>query len=347
MVAFAELLKGDGKINMKMCATTDMARAWGKIDFRKAADHVKKLQRRIAVAYQHDELDKVASLQHKMIHSFDAKALSVKSVSSNKGKNTPGVDNECWNTPEAKYDAIFKLRRRDYQPLPLKRSYILKANGGYRPLSIPTMRDRAMQTLYKFALEPIGQLMADSCSFAYLPNRGAREAVIRVNDRISARPDFCWMMKADIKSCFDSISQEWLIDNYYQQFFVMDEGKVVPISIISELAAPSSKSKLAQMDVPLVCEYLKNVGYDCFPKPDTHIRRILGRDILGLSASREAPPYQAIEIVSMLAEKVGKSAAEADYILWSYCATRYGEICTSNKPKCSECVVAEQCKMDV
>lgn len=212
-VAFVELLKGDGKISMKMCATTDMARAWGKIDFRKATDHVKKLQRRIAVAYQHDELDKVASLQHKMTHSFDAKALSVKSVSSNKGKNTPGVDNECWNTPEAKYDAIFKLRRRDYQPLPLKRIYIPKGNGGCRPLSIPTMRDRAMQTLYKFALEPIGQLMADCCSFAYLPNRGAREAVIRVNDRISARPDFCWMMKADIKSCFDSISQEWLMEN--------------------------------------------------------------------------------------------------------------------------------------
>lgn len=134
------------------------------------------------------------------------------------------------------------------------------------------------------------------------------------------------------------------IDNYYRQFFIMDKGKAVPISIIRELAAPASKNKLAQMDVPLVCEYLKNVGYDCFPKPDTHIRRILGRDILGLSASREAPPYQAIEIVSMLAEQAGKSAAEADYILWSYCATRYGEICTSKNPKCSECVVISQCK---
>ena len=95
--------------------------------------------------------------------------------------------------------------------------------------------------------------------------------------------------------------QEWehtydSVDNYYQQYIDRDnerKGLVAPgISLIKTLSQQDSLNKLKQMDVALVCEYLKNVGYD-FPKPDTHIRRILGRDILGFSTSREARPLRA------------------------------------------------------
>lgn len=148
--------------------------------------------------------------------------------------------------------------------------------------------------------------------------------------------------------------QEWehtydSVDNYYQQYIDNDnerKGLVVPgISLIKILSKQDrdNPNKLKQMDVALVCEYLKNVGYD-FPKPDTHIRRILGRDILGFSTSRETTPYQAIEIIFKLAELTGKSVAETDYILWAYCADGYGEICTSRNPKCTECVAYKQCQ---
>ena len=146
--------------------------------------------------------------------------------------------------------------------------------------------------------------------------------------------------------------QEWeytydSVDNYYQQYIDNDnkrKGLAAPgISLIKTLSQQDSPNKLKQMDVALVCEYLKNVGYE-FPKPDTHIRRILGRDILGFSASREATPYQAIEIIFKLAGLTGKSAAETDYILWAYCADGYGEICTSRNPKCTECVAYKQCQ---
>ena len=197
---------------MNTCATTDTVQHWENIDFPKAARQVKKLQERIATAYYNDEFGKVTSLQNTLIHSFMAKALAVRVVTSNRGRNTPGVDGVLWVSSEEKYDAIHQLRRRGYKPLPLKRLYILKAGGKVRPLSIPTMKDRAMQTLYKFALEPIGWIAADPDSFAYLPGRDARKAVKRYGELLSD-PKARWVMKADIKSCFDSISHEWIMEH--------------------------------------------------------------------------------------------------------------------------------------
>lgn len=198
---------------MKMYAATDRIQSWADIDFHKAEKNVKKLQKRIAEAFHNDELDRVESLQHKMIHSFYAKALAVKSVTSKRGKDPPGVDDILWIDSKEKYDAIYMLRRRGYHPKPLKRIFIPKSDGGYRPLSIPTMIDRAMQPLYKFALDPIGGLTADPSSFAYLPGCSAKGAVIRLGDVLLNRPDFLWVMKADIKACFDNISHEWILEH--------------------------------------------------------------------------------------------------------------------------------------
>ncbi len=97
---------------MKMCATSNVINCWEDIDFNLAKKHVKKLQKRIAVAYKNDNHDKIVSLQHALIHSFYAKALAVKIVTSNRGKHTPGIDGTLWVTPEEKYQAICNLNRR-------------------------------------------------------------------------------------------------------------------------------------------------------------------------------------------------------------------------------------------
>lgn len=57
---------------------------------------------------------------------FYAKALAVKRVTSNKGKKTSGVDKQLWDSPKRKYKAISELKRRGYNPQPLRRVHIKK-----------------------------------------------------------------------------------------------------------------------------------------------------------------------------------------------------------------------------
>ena len=200
-------------MNTKLCAASDTPISWNQIDFKEAERRVKKLQKRIALAYQNDDVDKARSLQHKLTHSFDAKALAVKIVSSNRGKHTSGIDNMIWDTYDKKIKAIDSLRRRGYKPKPLRRINIPKSDGTMRPLSIPTMRDRAMMTLYKFTIEPIAEITADSCSFGYRPNRSARDALTECLNILSKSSCPAWIMKSDIKSCFDNISHEWILEH--------------------------------------------------------------------------------------------------------------------------------------
>lgn len=211
--AVAELLKGDGKIYVKACTTSNTIHCWEDIDFKLAEKRVKKLQKRIADAWQLGFQDKAMALQHTLIHSIYAKALAVKVVTTNKGKYTPGVDGILWITPEDKWQAVLSLNRRGYRPWPLRRIYIGKPNGKKRPLSIPTMKDRAMQTLYRLALEPVEEVTADTNSYGFRPERCTRDAITKCVEVLSEHPKPEWILEADIQACFDNISHEWMMEH--------------------------------------------------------------------------------------------------------------------------------------
>ncbi|WP_269059620.1 group II intron reverse transcriptase/maturase [Methylomonas sp. LL1] len=164
-------------------------------------------------AIQEGRWGKVKALQWLLIHSFSGKAIAVKRVTENKGKKTSGVDGKTWSTPKAKSQAMLSLRRRGYQPLPLRRVYIPKSNGKERPLGIPTMKDRAMQALYRLALEPVSETTADPNSYGFRPERStvdAREQCFTVLSRAYAPQ---WILEGDIKGCFDNISHQWMLEN--------------------------------------------------------------------------------------------------------------------------------------
>lgn len=129
------------------------------------------------------------------------------------------------------------------------------------------------------------------------------------------------------------------VDNFYQKFIDTDPTLK---TLVKELSAENKLHKFLQLGEALTAEYLRNVGYD-ISKPDRHICRILGSKNLGCSDSEITSIYEAFDIVAEIAKVLGKHTAEVDYILWSYCANGYGEICTVNKPNCDICVGKENC----
>jgi len=198
----------------KSCAPADQSHdKWEGIDWNKCQAKVRKLQARIVKAQKEGKHGKVKSLQWILTHSFSAKALAVKRVTSNKGKHTSGVDKVQWSTPLSKLNAIQQLNRRGYIPQPLKRVHIKKKNGKLRPLGIPTMKDRAMQALYLFALDPISETTADNHSYGFRKERGTRDALHQCFIILSRKISAQWVLEGDIKGCFDHISHEWLKNN--------------------------------------------------------------------------------------------------------------------------------------
>ncbi len=106
---------------------------------------------------------------------------------------------------------------------------------------------------------------------------------------------------------------------------------------IADLLANSIKYKLNTLGLALAMEYLRNVGIDA-TKPDTHIRRIFGKNRLGYSGQDIAGEIEAIEIVDTLSSQTGYSASKIDAILWLFCSNENGMVCTE-KPHCDQCTL--------
>jgi RNA-directed DNA polymerase len=105
------------------------------------------LQIRITKAVLQNKWNLIKRLQYLLTHSYSAKLLAVRRIIQNKGKRTSGIDGEKWLTSDSKMKAVLGLTDKRYKAKPLKRVFINKpGKKKKRPLGIPTMYDRAMQS---------------------------------------------------------------------------------------------------------------------------------------------------------------------------------------------------------
>lgn len=194
--------------------TVQLEHQWKSIDWKKAEAEVSRLQARIAKATQEKKWNTVKRLQYLLSHSYYAKALAVRKVTTNKGKHTPGIDKELWNTPAVKMRNVLILTDKGYKAKPLRRVFIEKpGKKKKRPLGIPCMYDRAMQALYALALDPVSETTADEKSFGFRRGRSAQDACEYIFTALSRRTSPEWVLEGDIKGCFDHISHDWLIEH--------------------------------------------------------------------------------------------------------------------------------------
>jgi RNA-directed DNA polymerase len=189
------------------------ALSWDAIDWQAVEMQVRRLQMRIAKATREQRWGKVKALQWLLTHSLAAKLLAVKRIGQNRGRNTAGIDGVTWKTPQQKWHAALALKRRGYQAQPLRRIYIPKKNGKQRPLSIPTMSDRAVQALYLLALEPAAEMTGNRNAYGFRPKRSAADAISQCFNALARKQSPQWILEGDIKACFDQISHDWLKAN--------------------------------------------------------------------------------------------------------------------------------------
>src|SRR5205809_5832753 len=192
-------------------AVSSEAAEWFAIDWQTIHRNVRRLQVRIVKAVKEGRWGKVRALQRLLTHSFSGKILAVRRVTENQGKKTPGVDREIWDTPEKKIQAVHELKRRGYQPQPLRRVYIPKSDGKtMRPLGMSTLKDRSQQALYLLAFDPVVETTADHNSYGFRQQRSCADAIEQCFKTL-VKPHPQWILEGDVKSCFDRISHDWLL----------------------------------------------------------------------------------------------------------------------------------------
>lgn len=195
--------------------TDQHAPAWDQIDWGRVERNVRRLQERIYRATERQDWKTVRSLQKLLARSTSNQLLAIRRVTQeNKGKHTPGVDGKVYLTGAARMRLFQQgLDLRGYRPQPVRRTYIPKGDDGtdQRPLGIPTVRDRVMQTIVKTSLEPEWEARFEANSYGYRPGRCPMDAIVQLHVTLCREGSSEWILDADIRACFDNLAHEPLL----------------------------------------------------------------------------------------------------------------------------------------
>ena len=183
---------------------------WETINWRKVECKVFKLQKRIYQASRSGNVKVLRRLQKTLINSWKAKLLAVRKVTQdNQGKRTPGVDGILIKTGKKRMEMAKKLKI-DGKAKPLRRIWIPKpGRTEKRGLGIPTIEDRAKQTLIKLAMEPEWEAKMEPNSYGFRPGRSTQDAIHHIWRATKSNK---WVLDADIEKCFDQIDHNKLLD---------------------------------------------------------------------------------------------------------------------------------------
>jgi group II intron reverse transcriptase/maturase len=175
-------------------------------------DKVRELQRKLWARAKQSRTRRFHALYDRIWRS-DVLQEAWRRVRSNRG--AAGVDavtlKDIEESGVEKFlgDIQTTLRAGKYRPSPVRRRYIPKTDGKQRPLGIPTVKDRVVQMAAKLVVEPIFEADFLPSSFGFRPKRSATQALEAIRE--AGNRGYNFVVDADIKSYFDSISKEELL----------------------------------------------------------------------------------------------------------------------------------------
>ena len=188
---------------------------WKSLPWKEFQKNLFRLQHRIFKAAKKNDVQSVKRLQSLLLGSKSSKYLAVRQVTQlNAGKKTAGVDKVKSLTPKERLHLVTELdHMRGWKHRQLRRVFIPKANGKLRPLGIPTLRDRAMQCLVKYALEPVYESYASDGSYGFRPGHSTWDVQHRLfqNLKSNANGFRKTILELDIEGCFDNISHQSML----------------------------------------------------------------------------------------------------------------------------------------
>lgn len=188
----------------------DFSATWNNTQWKKLGKRLYKLQKRIYKASHRGDIKAVRRLQKTLIRSWSAKMVAVRKVTQeNQGKSTAGIDGVKSLSPKSRLALVTSLKPTG-KAKPTRRVWIPKpGKNEKRPLGIPTMRDRALQTLLLQAMEPEWEARFEENSYGFRPGRSTHDAIKAIRNAIRYKPKF--VLDADIAQCFDRIDHTALL----------------------------------------------------------------------------------------------------------------------------------------
>jgi RNA-directed DNA polymerase len=194
---------------------------WNALPWRKLERKVFKLQKQIYQATCRGQRAKVRRLQRLLIRSWAARVLAVRRVTQdNAGRKTAGIDGLKSLLPNQRLSLAERLQSGWGNASPTRRVWIPKPGNSeeQRPLNIPTLEDRARQTLFKLALEPQWEAKFEPNSYGFRPGRSCQDAIGAIYLKVCHQPK--WILDADLSRCFDTIAQQPLLKKLNASPFV-------------------------------------------------------------------------------------------------------------------------------
>lgn len=150
-----------------------------------------------------------------LAHNINAESLtrSYKALSKNKACGIDGITVEEYGNQLGRSisELVYRMKGRKYKANPVRRTYIPKASKNeLRPLGIPSVEDKMVQTVLKEILEAIYEPNFIECSHGFRPNRGCHTTIKELSTIMAKRP-INYIVEVDIKGFFDNVDHDWLI----------------------------------------------------------------------------------------------------------------------------------------